>query len=394
MSSSNSNFYRDLEPFYSFVDEAFCTTFYVELPADWTLVVADITGSTRAVKSGKYAGVNYLGAACIVAVTNALDDVSVPSVFGGDGATFAVPEDVVDTVMAALKATRRWGRDAFGLELRVGAVPMAEIIKRGASVQLAKMEFSPGNAMAMFRGDGFDLADKLVKDGDDVQTFVAPLDDDDDSVPDLKSLSCRWSPLPSVNGSMLCLIIGAHAKNVAAADEIYRDVIARIYNVVPINQVEVSPVKLETLEFGFTIENIVKKAKTLPGPRSFTLVRAFLTQFLGLIAFTVKRPLGEFEPERYQKEMVINSDFRKVNGMLRLILDCTDEHCGAIEQMLDTMHDEQRIVYGSHRATQAIMACVAPDVVQNQHVHYIDGSEGGLWSAATGLKLQIRELDG
>ena len=391
---SNSNFYRDLEPFHSFVDEAFDTRFYVELPADWTLVVADITGSTRAVKSGKYAEVNYLGAACIVAVTNALDDVSVPSVFGGDGATFAVPEDVVDTVMAALKATRRWGRDAFGLELRVGAVPMAEIIKRGASVQLAKMEFSPGNAMAMFRGDGFDLADKLVKDGDDVQTFVAPLDDADDSVPDLKSLSCRWSPLPSVNGSMLCLIIGAHAKNVAAADEIYRDVIARINTVVPINQVEVSPVKLETLEFGFTIENIVKEAKTLPGPRPFTLVRAFLTQFLGLIAFTVKRPLGDFDPERYQKEMVINSDFRKVNGMLRLILDCTDEQCDAIEQMLDTMHDEQRIVYGSHRATQAIMTCVAPDIVQNQHVHYIDGSEGGLWSAATGLKLQIRELDG
>ena len=92
--------------------------------------------------------------------------------------------------------------------------------------------------------------------------------------------------------------------------------------------------------------------------------------------------------------MVINSDVRKVNGMLRLILDCTDEQCDAIEQMLDTMHDEQRIVYGSHRATQAIMTCVAPDIVQNQHVHYIDGSEGGLWSAATGLKLQIRELDG
>ena len=87
-SNSNSNFYRDLEPFHSFVDEAFDTRFYVELPADWTLVVADITGSTlRAVKSGKYAEVNYLGAACIVAVTNALDDVSVPSVFGGDGAT-------------------------------------------------------------------------------------------------------------------------------------------------------------------------------------------------------------------------------------------------------------------------------------------------------------------
>jgi hypothetical protein len=32
------------------------------------------------------------------------------------------------------------------------------------------------------------------------------------------------------------------------------------------------------------------------------------------------------------------------------------------------------------------MTCVAPDVANNDNVHYIDGSEGGLWTAAKALK--------
>ena len=125
---STEHFYRELKPFHSFLDEAFDGRHYVALPADWLLIVADITDSTQAVQDGKYNEVNYLGAACIVSVTNAVREFDLPTVFGGDGATLAVPEAAKETTLAALLATKRWGADAFGLELRVGAVPILSLI--------------------------------------------------------------------------------------------------------------------------------------------------------------------------------------------------------------------------------------------------------------------------
>lgn len=385
---SDANFYRDLAPFHSFVDEAFESRHYVPLPDDWLLVVADISGSTRAVESGKYAEVNYLGAACIVAVNNAVKAFDLPTVFGGDGATLAIPEQAREATLAALMATRRWGARAFGLELRVGVVPVAEIRARGADILVARMEFSPGNAMAMFRGAGFDLADRLVKQ----EGFAVADDTPGPDMPDLESLSCRWSPMHSSNGHMLCLIIGARAADTAGTDAVYREVLTGIDAIAGLNTAETSPVKFASLRFRLRFEGMLKEVKSMPGPALINWLRVLSLHVAALAVFRLRRRVGNFEPEQYMRELIINSDFRKVNGMLRLILDCTTSQCDAIEALLERLHAEGKLVFGAHRARQAIMTCVAPNLDNHEHVHYIDGSEGGLWSAAKGLKVQLREL--
>ena len=53
--------------------------------------MADVVQSTKAIAENRYKAVNMAGAAVIVAVTNALGDREFPFVFGGDGASFAVP---------------------------------------------------------------------------------------------------------------------------------------------------------------------------------------------------------------------------------------------------------------------------------------------------------------
>src|ERR1700759_3625619 len=68
---------------------------YLPLPEDWTVGVADIVESTKAIAARRYKAVNMAGAAVIAAVTNALDGREFPFVFGGDGASFAVgPADL------------------------------------------------------------------------------------------------------------------------------------------------------------------------------------------------------------------------------------------------------------------------------------------------------------
>src|SRR5947208_6767396 len=53
---------------------------YSPLPDDWTVGVADIVESTRAIANQRYKAVNMAGAAVIAAVTNALDGREFPFV--------------------------------------------------------------------------------------------------------------------------------------------------------------------------------------------------------------------------------------------------------------------------------------------------------------------------
>jgi hypothetical protein len=300
---SEDHFYRDLTPFHRFVDEVFEPRFYSPLPSDWLVLVADIVASTRAVESGRYAEVNYLGAACIVAVNNALDGLVVPTAFGGDGATVAVPPTAGQAAIEALLATRRWGRGAFGLELRVGRVSVAELSRRGAVIEVAKMEFSPGNALAMFRGNGFDLADALVKGDDGRHGFLIVDQPRTAKRPDLTSLSCRWAPLASQNGVMLCIIIAAHAGSVSTADAVYREALSRVNRVVALESAECSPVKLGTLRAGVRLSAIVKEAKGAPGSWLQRWPVLAVKHVLQALTFWLGLKPGGFDPDLYKHEI-------------------------------------------------------------------------------------------
>src|SRR5579871_6400701 len=94
------------------VVDGFCSlmdpALYSPLPGDWTIGLADIVQSTRAIADNKYKSVNMAGAAVIAAVTNALGEREFPFVFGGDGASFAVSPADVDRARDALAATATW----------------------------------------------------------------------------------------------------------------------------------------------------------------------------------------------------------------------------------------------------------------------------------------------
>src|ERR1041385_6199351 len=79
---------------------------YAPLPDDWSVGVADIVESTRAIAAQRYRAVNMAGAAVIASVINALEGREFPFVFGGDGASFAVSPDDLELARAALGARR------------------------------------------------------------------------------------------------------------------------------------------------------------------------------------------------------------------------------------------------------------------------------------------------
>jgi hypothetical protein len=124
MPEKSDDFYKVMQAFNEFPSVT-DLSLYRPLPDDWHIVLADITSSTKAIEEGRYKDVNMMGAACITAVINALPGNSIPYVFGGDGATLAIPSSVRDIVSHTLGATRRLAKTQFGLDLRVGIVPVS-----------------------------------------------------------------------------------------------------------------------------------------------------------------------------------------------------------------------------------------------------------------------------
>src|ERR1700709_2168031 len=91
---------------------------YSPLPDDWSIGIADIVESTRAIAEKRYKAVNMAGAAIIAAVTNALEGREFPFVFGGDGASFAVSPGDLASAREALAATATWVQHDLDLSMR------------------------------------------------------------------------------------------------------------------------------------------------------------------------------------------------------------------------------------------------------------------------------------
>src|SRR5437879_1182092 len=175
---------------------------YSPLPDDWSIGVADIVESTRAIAEARYKAVNMAGAAVIAAVTNALEGREFPFVFGGDGASFAVSPDDFARARDALAATAIWVKDDLNLAMRVALVPVTAVRAQGLDVRVARFGPSPNLYYAMFSGGGLGWAETAMKRGE----FAVPVAPSG-TQPDLTGLSCRFEEIPSVRGRLLSLLV-------------------------------------------------------------------------------------------------------------------------------------------------------------------------------------------
>src|SRR5882757_9830886 len=132
---TTEHFYADLEQFGTFSQLAHFDR-YEPLPDDWFVGIADVVQSTKAIEAGRYKAVNTVGAAVLVAITNALPDLCFPFVFGGDGATVAIPGMYLEEVKNALARTAAWSEDALDLVLRVAVIPVQDIRRAGQDVRV------------------------------------------------------------------------------------------------------------------------------------------------------------------------------------------------------------------------------------------------------------------
>jgi hypothetical protein len=353
---------------------------YQALPDDWVLGLADVVQSTRAIKENRYKAVNMAGAAVIAAVTNALGSREFPFVFGGDGASFAVPPDAAELAREALATTATWVSEQLELTLRVALVSVRTVRERGADVQVARFGASKNVAYAMFSGGGLAWAEAAMKRGEFAVT-PAPAG----AIPDLAGLSCRFSEIPALRGVILSLLVMPPA---AGNSEAFRAVIGEILELVEASPDAARPVPPGGPAFRWPPKGIELEARAWRSGWPLSLRRAFLFAFtlMGYFVMNYKIPIGGFVPKIYLNDLVENSDFRKYDDGLRMVIDCTPALADSIEQKLAVAQAAGTARYGLHRQQAAMMTCFTPSVLRTDHVHFIDGAHGGYALAALALK--------
>ena len=352
---------------------------YSPLPDDWSVGVADIVESTRAIAEARYKAVNVAGAAIIASVANALEGREFPFVFGGDGASFAVSPDDLERAREALAATATWVKEDLDLVMRVALVPVAAVRAQGLDVRVARFGPSANLSSAMFSGGGLGWAEAAMKRGEFAVPMAPP-----GTQPDLTGLSCRFEEIPSARGVILSvLVVPAQGADPNAFRKLIEDIIVLVERS-PDSGRPVPPggPPLRWPPAGNELEARAKRGGSLLGRRAFVLAYT-------LFAYLVMRfgiSVGGFVPKTYVQQVVENSDFRKYDDGLRMILDCTPELERALTQRLAAAASAAIARYGLHRQDAAMMTCFTPSALRSDHVHFIDGARGGYASAATALK--------
>jgi DUF3095 family protein len=355
---------------------------YSSLPDDWTIGVADIVDSTKAIAAQRYKAVNMAGAAVIAAVTNALEGREFPFVFGGDGASFAVPPDDLGRAREALSATATWVRQDLDLKMRVALVPVSAIRAQGLDVRVARFGPSANLSYAMFSGGGLGWAEAAMKRGE-----FAVAEAPDDAQPDLSGLSCRFEEIPASRGLILSvLVVPARGADPHA----FRKVIEDVIHLVERSPDAGRPVPPQGPPLKWPPQGLDYEARAKRGGSLFR-------RRLGVLAYTLFAYLimrfdikaGGFVPKTYKRQVVENSDFRKYDDGLRMILDCTPELERGLSERLAAAAKSGIVRYGLHRQDAAMMTCFTPSALRSDHVHFIDGARGGYASAATALKAMV-----
>jgi hypothetical protein len=378
MTDGSDTFYGGIPVFRGF-SSLMDPALYSPLPDDWSIGVADIVESTRAIAEARYKAVNMAGASVIAAVTNALDGREFPFVFGGDGASFAVSPGDLARAREALAATATWVQENLNLVMRVALVPVAAVRAEGLDVRVARFGPSPNLSYAMFSGGGLGWAEAAMKRGEFAIHPAPP-----GTQPDLSGLSCRFEEIPSVCGLILSvLVVPAQGADPSAFRKAIEDIIALVEKSPDAGR----PVPPGGPPLRWPPQGVEYETRAARG--GSLLKRRGVVLAVTLWAYVVMRfgiKVGNFVPKTYVQQVVENSDFRKYDDGLRMILDCTPELERALTQVLVAAAANGIVRYGLHRQDAAMMTCFTPSVMRSDHVHFIDGARGGYATAATALK--------
>ena len=353
---------------------------FYRVPDSWQVVITDVKGSTRAVEEGRHENINLVATGSIVAVLNIAyaHSLSVPFFFGGDGATFVLPQTILEEVIRSLLVHRRNTMNGFGLDLRVGSVPVSDIHSAGCNLSITKMRASNRFIIPVVLGDGLHYAENVIKKDDYVLHREAPSLAD----LDLSGMQCRWDRIrPPLNFDEVVSLV-VTAPNPAQQAASFGRVISLIDGIYG-DQSTRKPITVSRLKLKATLGKIASEMKARFGRRKTVyLLKTWFTSLLGTFYF--RTGAGR----TYLVNLVEMSDTLVIDGRINTVISGTRAQREKLLQALDELEAGGQILYGLHVSAESVMSCYVKDL-REDHVHFVDGADGGYTRAARQLKHKL-----
>jgi hypothetical protein len=362
---------------------------YTPVPDDWIVAVGDVRDSTGAIDEGLYKQVNVVGASVIAAVLNAVGHRGVPYVFAGDGAALCVPGTHREAVAQALGGVRRMADEEFDFRLDVGMVPVADLVQDGHTVMVARYRLSDTIEQAVFMGNGLYVAEEQVKAEPDGSYGVPP---SVDGSADFSGLECRWDHVPSHRDEIVALLVHATGASLQDNARIYDDVIATLREIYgdgdsrPVLHGQLrmtfAPAKLST-------EQRVRTHGEQWWNRLLYWPTLWLQNALGVLFMATDWTTSETQWGNYKEDLEAHTDYRKMDGTLRQVIAGTVAQRNELERYLQEQYEAGTLVYGLDASDAAMITCLVFQY-EKEHVHFVDGADGGYAHAARALKERER----
>lgn len=380
---SSHHFYSSLPALERLLDLA-DPACYMAVPKSWYIIVADVVKSTDAIAVGRYKDVNLIGASAIIAVVNVVKPVEIPFVFGGDGASFAIPPTLLAASREALLCVQQLAQTNFNLNLRIGIVPVEHITSQ-SELKIAKLRITPNCSQACFLGGGMTYATRLVK-TNPLYRIEAPAQT---GTADLTGLECRWQDIHSPHGHTISLIVDGTASS-TVDETCYQEVLRTIEQIYgsPENY---HPITQEFLKLSFSPKNLRAETKARSPrrrDRPYYLLKIFLENILGTLLMVFKATLDQVNWGRYKSDVIAATDYQKIDDVLHMVISGTPTQTHQLTRYLERQYQQGRLVFGLHVSNRALMTCLILSR-RDRHIHLVDGADGGYTLAAKQLKERL-----
>lgn len=382
-------FYEKLNIVFSF-REVSDHSLYTPLPDDWHIALADVRGSTDAIRLGKYKEVNMAGASIIAAVNNFYKKNDLlPYLFGGDGSLIALPDRQIEKVKGILAFCRKAVKDAYGLKMAIGIIQVKELREMGHDVSVARLALSEFLDQTIFWGTGITFAEQLIKQEDRLKD-IKPIE------ADFTGLECRWNQVPSDKDEVAAYIIQSFEKDDEKSAEIYERCFEKIEEIYgtedsfhPLRendlQMTTNPLRLG-VEWKLRTQppSLYKKLKHI-GMMAFQLLT-------GLYLMKFKKKTSATNWGDYKPDLVRHTDYKKFGDGLRFVASGTIQQRMKMTGFLEGLFNEGNVVYGVHASFAAMVTCYVKSY-QSNHIHFVDGTDGGYAKASQELKSRRAQLE-
>ena len=77
----------------------------------------------------------------------------------------------------------------------------------------------------------------------------------------------------------------------------------------------------------------------------------------------------------------MNSDYKKFDDMLRIVLSCSEEEKDKLLAYLNDLEKNGSFRFGIHTSDAALVTCMIKEY-SGMHFHFVDGDDGGYAMAA------------